>query len=52
MNSHTDLQHNGFESSVNNNDRIDTDMNDTLQNGYVISVIGLINNHTLSHDNE
>ena len=52
MNSHTDLQHSGLESLMNDNDRIDKDMNDNLQNGYVNSVIGLLNSHTLPQDNE
>ena len=52
MKIHTDLQHNGFESLINYNDRIDTDMNKTLQNGDVSSVIGLLNSHTLPQYNE
>ena len=31
---------------MNDNYRIDTYMNETLQNGYVISEIGLLNSHT------
>ena len=52
MNSRTDLQQNGFESLINDNYGIDTDMNEALQNGDVSSVIGLLNIHTLSQDNE
>ena len=37
---------------MNDDDMIDTDMNDTLHNGYVSSAIGLINSHTLPQDNE
>ena len=37
---------------MNDNDRIDTDMNETLHNGYVSSGIGLLNSHTLPQDNE
>ena len=33
---------------MNDNDRIDTYMNDTLQNGDVSSVIGLLKSHTLT----
>ena len=36
---------------MNDNDTIDTDMNDTLQNVDVSSVIILINSHTLPQDN-
>ena len=52
MNSCTDLQQTGFESLINDNYGIDTDMNEALQNGDVSSVIGLLNIHTLSQDNE
>ena len=45
MNSHTDLQQNCLESLMNDNDRIDTNMNETLQNGDVISGNVLINIH-------
>ena len=41
MNSHTDLQNHYLESLLKDNDRIDTDTNETLQNGDVISGIGL-----------
>ena len=37
---------------MNDNDRIDTNMNETLQNGYVSSGIGLLNIHTLLQANE
>ena len=37
---------------MNNNDSNDTYMNETLQNGYVSSGIGLLNSHTLPQDNE
>ena len=47
MNSRTYLQRNGLESLMNYNGRIDTDINETLQNGDVISGIGLLNSHTL-----
>ena len=47
MNSHNDLQRSGLESLMNDNARIDKDMNDNLQNGYVTSGIGLLNSHTL-----
>ena len=46
MNSHTDLQQKYLESLIKDNDRIDTDMNETLQNGDVSSGIGLLNSHT------
>ena len=36
---------------MNDNDRIGIDMNKTLHNGYVISIIGLINRHSLPQDN-
>ena len=52
MNTHTDLQHNGFKSLMNYNYMNDTDMNDNLQNGYMSSGIGLLNSHTLPQDNE
>ena len=35
---------------MNDIDRNYTDMNDTLQNGDVIIIIGFLNNHTLSQD--
>ena len=52
MYSHTDLQHTGLESLINYNDRIDKDMNETLQNGDMSSGIGLINSHILLQYNE
>ena len=51
MNSRNDLQHNGLEPLMNDNDRIDTDIIETLQNGDVSSLIGLLNSHTLPQDN-
>ena len=51
MSSHADLQQNGLKSLINYNDRNDTDMNDTLQNGDLISGIGLLNSHILPKDN-
>ena len=50
MNNHTYLQHNGLESLMNDHDSIDTDMNDTEQNGDVSSGIGLLKIHTLPQD--
>ena len=52
MNSHGDLQQNGLESLINDNDRIDTDMNGNLHNGYASSLFGLLNSHTSHQDNE
>ena len=52
MSSHTDLQQNGLESLMNDNDRINTDMNDTLPNGDVSNCIVLLKIHTLPQDNE
>ena len=52
MNSHTGLQQNVLELLMKDNDRIDKDMNETLQNGDVGSIIGLLNSHTLPQDNE
>ena len=43
MNSHTDLQQNGLEPLMNDNDIIDTDINETLQNSDLSSGIGLLN---------
>ena len=37
---------------MNDNNRIDTDMNDNLQNGDISSGSGLLNRHTLLQDNE
>ena len=37
---------------MDDNDRIDTDVNEILQNGNVSSVIGLLNRHTLPQYNE
>ena len=36
---------------MNDNDRIDTDMNDTLHNIDASSGIGLLNSHTIPKDN-
>ena len=47
MNSHDYLQHNGLESLMNDNDSIDTNINDNLHNVDIISGIGLLNSHTL-----
>ena len=52
MNNHTYLYHNGFELFMNDSNSIDTDINDTLQNGHMSSWIGLLNSHTLLQDNE
>ena len=52
MNSHTDLHKNDLASFMNDNDSIDTDMNETLHNGDVSSGIGLLNIHTLPQANE
>ena len=51
MNSHTDLQYIGLESSMKNNDRNNTDMNYTLQNGDVSIGIGFLNSHNIHQDN-
>ena len=48
----TDLQQNNLESLMKYNDRIDTYMNETLQNEYLISGIGLLNSHTILQSNE
>ena len=37
---------------MNDNYRIDTDMNENLQNGYVSSGIGLLNSHNIPQDNK
>ena len=37
---------------MNNNDRIDPDMNETLESGDVRSGIGLLNSHTTPQSNE
>ena len=37
---------------MNDNDRIDIEMDDTLYNGDVSSGIGLLNRHTLPQDNK
>ena len=37
---------------MNDNDSNDTEMNDTLHNGDVSGVIGLLNRHTLPQNNE
>ena len=52
MNIHNYLQNNGLEQLKNDNNRIDTDMDETLKNVDVSSVIGLINSHTPPQDNE
>ena len=52
MNSHTDLQQNNLDSTMNDNDRIGTDMNDTLHNWDVSSVIGLQKTHNLPQANK
>ena len=51
MDIHNDLKHNGLKSLINYYDRNYTDKNATLWNGYVSSVIGLLNSHTLPQDN-
>ena len=43
MNIHTYLQHIGMESLMNNDDRIDTYVNEILHHLYVSGVIGLLN---------
>ena len=52
MNSHNDLQQNGFESSMNYNQSNDTYTNATFKNGYVSSGIGLLKIHTLPQDKQ
>ena len=47
INMHTDLQQNYLESLMRDNDRIDTYMNETLQNVYVSSGVDLLNRHTI-----
>ena len=49
---HTDLQQIVLESLMNNYDRIDIYMNNTLQNGYVSSMSGLLNSHNIPPDNQ
>ena len=46
MNCHTDLQNIRLESLMNDNDRIDKNINETLQNRDVTTGIGLLNRHT------
>ena len=52
MNIHTNLKHNGLELLINDNDRIYTDMNDTLQNVDMISWTGLLKSNTIPLYNE
>ena len=52
MNSHTYLQKKYLESIMKDNYRINTDMNETLQNGDVSSGIVLLNGHTLPQANK
>ena len=52
MNIHIDLQYNGFESLMNDNYRIDADINETLHHGDVSSGIGLLNSHNIPQDIE
>ena len=51
MKIHIDLQHNGLEPLMNDNDINDTDLNENLQDGNVISATYLLNSHTLHQDN-
>ena len=51
MNIHADLQQNGLESLMNDNNRIYTDTNETIYNGDVSCGIGLLNSHALPQDN-
>ena len=51
MISHTLYQPNDLKSLINYNDRDDMEMNDNLHNGYVSSVIGLINSYTIPQCN-
>ena len=48
MNNHTNSQQNGLKSLNNDNDSNGIDINDTLQNLYVSSGIGLLNRQTLN----
>ena len=52
INSHTDLQQHYLESLMNDNDSIDTDMNDSLQNLDMSSWIGLLTIHTIPQANK
>ena len=52
MNINNYLQYNGLESWINDSDRIEIDMNETLHNGYVSSGIGLLNIHTPPRGNK
>ena len=52
MNSSTDLQHNSLESLINDNDRNDTDMNDTFKNVDASIGIGLLNSQTIPQYNK
>ena len=52
MNRHTNLQQNGLKSLMNYIDSNNMDINVTLQNGDVISGIGLLNRHTPHKDND
>ena len=51
MNINNFYQLNGLKSFMNFNDRDDMETNANLHNGYVTSVIGLINSHTLPQCN-
>ena len=51
MISHTLYQPNDLKSLINYNDRDDMEMNDNLHNGYVRSLIGLINSYTIPQCN-
>ena len=51
MNTHTDSQNIVLESLMNDNDKIDTYINENLQNGVFSSGIGLLNRYTPSQDN-
>ena len=52
MNSHNYLQQNDLESLMKDNDRTDTYMKVTLQNGDMSSGIGLLNIHTIPQANK
>ena len=47
MKVHNYLKHNGLEYPMNDNDRNDTYMNETLHNGDMGSGIGLLNSHNI-----
>ena len=52
MNNPTNLQHIGLKTLINYYDRIDTDMKETANNGYMSVIIVLLNSHTVLQDSQ